>query len=333
MCFVGCDNENVLMMLQDPKDNRLRTKNLLNRRLSKDMRPTPETMAIWGIIPDKDYFQDPLGAVSAKKEQQKDNRKKLARKYSQRSKPDELVARGLAYEHFLDDEAHNVERQRQHRLQQAKEKVAEKLNPKRRPSVIDLATHNIYPEDSEVVQELKQIALRHHRMQSAVDDLAKQLPFEKNVADITASNMMKHLVFAFTDIVVANHAQNLQSLQMIRNNDAKCFYFILFCFLFFSLCVCMCVNYTNIRNRKTRNIRNNRLKPRMMFYYVRMQIVEIQDIFITTTKPANVGPSKLRMKMRVLQWEDNPLQRRRMILQKLKGSNVCDDYLFQWNVI
>ena len=187
------------------------------------MRPTPETMALWGIIPTEDYFMDPHGAVKAQRNRKSKAKDKLALKYSQRSKPDELVARGLAYEKFWQDEAQDVERQRQQRLNQAKLNVAEKLNPKRRPSVTDLVATNIYPEDAQVVQELKRIAQRHHRMQSAIDDLAKQLPFEDRVAEVTASNMMKHLVTSFFSAaaqIVTTH-QN----QMNSNNDAK-FYIV-----------------------------------------------------------------------------------------------------------
>ena len=111
-------------------------------------------MQLWGLIP-QNYFDDPQAAIQAKKDERKKAVQRLSLKYGQRSSPNELVARGLAYEQFWKNEAQDVERQRRQQREQAKLNVAEKLNPKRRPSVTDLVTAKIFPEDSEVVQEVK----------------------------------------------------------------------------------------------------------------------------------------------------------------------------------
>ena len=74
----------------------------------------------------------------------------------------------------------------------------------RRPSKPEKVKPNKFPDDREVVTELKRIAQRHHRFKSAVDELAGQLPFELRVAQNTAHNMMKHLVETEEDVILCD---------------------------------------------------------------------------------------------------------------------------------
>ena len=111
-------------------------------------------MQLWGLIP-ANYFDDPQAAIKKQKAERERAIQRLSFKYGQRATPNELVARGLAYDQFWKNEAQDVERQRRMMREQAKLNVAEKLNPKRRPSVTDLVAAKIFPDDSEVVQEVK----------------------------------------------------------------------------------------------------------------------------------------------------------------------------------
>ena len=81
-------------------------------------------------------------------------------------------------------------------------------------------------------------------MQSAVDELAGQLPFEQRVAQVTASNMMQHLVTSFfsaaAEIVTAHQetiqdVQSMQSNNEVKNNDpisTVCLCFVVLCCVF-----------------------------------------------------------------------------------------------------
>ena len=74
------------------------------------------------------------------------------------------------------------------------------LKHRRRPSVADLVAERILPEDEEVIAELKNIAMSHTRMSSAVSDLAQRLPFDEETNGHIATTMMNHLNDTYDEI-------------------------------------------------------------------------------------------------------------------------------------
>ena len=169
---------------------RKRITKTLESRLS--IRKTPREIENFGIVP-PDYFDDPVGAYEMRLIQRKLAEEDLKSKLGSKPTPQEIVNRGLAHDEFWEKSVDETTAKRRKSTEDKKQKLNEKLNTKRRPSVADLVAEKIMPEDSEVIAELKNIAQTHKRMQSAVKDLSKRLPFEEETNLQVAQTMMRHI--------------------------------------------------------------------------------------------------------------------------------------------
>ena len=91
-----------------------------------------------------------------------------------------------------------------------------KLSRKQRPDKSDLVNAKIiFPDDYEVLEELRRIALLHRRMSSAILELANRLPFEDETNLQVAQTMMRHINATEDDI-------NLRDSSSSDDEDAEC---------------------------------------------------------------------------------------------------------------
>ena len=165
-----------------------------------------------GIIP-KQHFQNIMGVtVPVHDDIKEDNLKdaiqsKLNQKLSWRPTMNDLENRGIVPSNYFDDPMSAIANRRKS-IELKKQQLNEKLSLKRRPSVADLVAEKIMPEDSEVINELKNIAKSHRRMRSAVQDLSTRLPFENETNLQVAQTMMRHINDTEDDINLSSDNDN-----------------------------------------------------------------------------------------------------------------------------
>eukprot|EP01084_Bolivina_argentea_P275932 470668_1 len=172
------------------RSDRKRVSKLLDTRFGN--RKSPQELEIRGLLP-KDYFDDPATAYEMRYVQRKLAKEDLKRKLKGRTPVGEIVQRGIAQNDFWKKTPEEIRQDRRRELKQHKKELKHRLHKDRRPSVHDLVAQQIMPEDTAVIQELKNIAHSHKRMESAVKDLATHLPFEEEINKSVAATMMRHV--------------------------------------------------------------------------------------------------------------------------------------------
>jgi HEPN domain-containing protein len=156
------------------------------------VRRSQNELQMRGVVP-PNYFENPQAAYQQRIEAREQASQSFARKFNSRESAQSVVDRGFAHPEFWNKSAEEDRQQRQESRKQIKQQIAAKLKPGRRMSIQDLAAKQIIPEDNDVLLELRKIALEHHRMVSAVDDLQKRLPFEEFTARQVAKTMMQYV--------------------------------------------------------------------------------------------------------------------------------------------
>eukprot|EP01083_Nonionella_stella_P198992 730102_1 len=172
------------------RSDRKRVSKLLDTRFGN--RKSPQELEIRGLLP-KDYFDDPATAYEMRYVQRKLAKEDLKRKLKGRTPVGEIVQRGIAQNDFWKKTPEEIRQDRRRELKQHKKELKHRLHKDRRPSVHDLVAQQIMPEDTAVIQELKNIAHSHKRMESAVKDLATHLPFDEEINKSVAATMMRHV--------------------------------------------------------------------------------------------------------------------------------------------
>ena len=195
---------------KDRQKSRKETRRTLKRRLHKERRPSVKDLEAQNIVPrdyfatDNDglvtYFEDPQRAKEQRKRTKKAKKRALKHRLDKMRSPSrtDLENKHIVPSSGYFDDPQTASDKRRKSLEDKKERI--RAHHKARPSIADLKAENIMPEDHEVIAELKNIAQKHQRMESAVKDLSNRLPFEAETNDQVAKTMMQHINDTEADI-------------------------------------------------------------------------------------------------------------------------------------
>ncbi|ETO07086.1 poly E-rich protein, partial [Reticulomyxa filosa] len=186
--------------------------------------------------------ENPEDAQQERQAQIAETEKQLNSFLSQRSKPEDVVYRGILTDtdyFFEDKEA--VEAAKKRSMQNKKNNIQEHLSLKRQVQKSNLSEtptqngvetpSNDNDNDGMFFEKLKQIASQHHRFSSAVGDLKTQLPGADERAQIVAEVMLEHVEGVYPEIKLCrdpncndprhNHSTNDTEQALQTENTAE----------------------------------------------------------------------------------------------------------------
>lgn len=184
-------------------------KDTLERRLS--LRPSQQQIEVWGFVPPQ-YFESP---------EQSFLRQALGREIAldllegflpNREDINELTNRGIMHFDFIDKDHQQAMSEEHQRKQSVIEELTEKLDPRRRPSVMDLGDAGLIPENwlLDLYGLADEVRRRHQRMDSAVNDLKSHLNVPPVLADVVARDLLDEIetVDPYLDQGTMNNAEH-----------------------------------------------------------------------------------------------------------------------------
>jgi len=166
--------------------------NKLERRLS--LRPSQQQIEVWGVVPPQ-YFESP---------EQSFLRQALGREIAldllegflpQRKDIYNLANRGIMHPDFITQDHEEAVQQKHKRKQSMMDELNSKLDPKRRPSIVQLSDKGLIPENwlLDLYGLADTVRKRHKKMDSAVLDLKSQLNVPPILADVVARDVLDEI--------------------------------------------------------------------------------------------------------------------------------------------
>eukprot|EP00485_Elphidium_margaritaceum_P005933 CAMPEP_0202695224 /NCGR_PEP_ID=MMETSP1385-20130828/8872_1 /ASSEMBLY_ACC=CAM_ASM_000861 /TAXON_ID=933848 /ORGANISM="Elphidium margaritaceum" /LENGTH=837 /DNA_ID=CAMNT_0049351211 /DNA_START=54 /DNA_END=2567 /DNA_ORIENTATION=+ len=196
----------------------------LNRRLS--LRPSQHQIEVWGIVPPQ-YFESP---------QQSINRQHLGRDIAfdllegflpHREDIYNLTNRGIMHPDFITQDHDEAVKQQHKRKKSVMEELNTKLDPTKRPSIVDLSDKGLIPDNwlLDLYGLADQVRKRHRKMDSAVIDLKSQLNVPPVLADVVARDVLDEIetVDPYLDRGGGGHEDDGFGHRKRRSHDADAF--------------------------------------------------------------------------------------------------------------
>ncbi|ETO10743.1 hypothetical protein RFI_26635, partial [Reticulomyxa filosa] len=187
-------------------------------------RMNPQELIDRGIVPYQGYWEDPVScccccffffffflnhflfvssleteeAYKQRQNQVEDTERHLQTFLAQRSKPKEMVYRGIVpdSDYFFKDKE-KVEAAKKQNLQHKKKGLRQHLEVKKRLHDVNATAANDNTNESSfmigtnLMEQLKSIAVRHHRFSSALEDLKDKLPFVEETSEVIAEDLLE----------------------------------------------------------------------------------------------------------------------------------------------
>ena len=182
----------------------------------------PSELVQRNIIPDEEYFDDHETSVGMKRVRKNLAKEDLKWKLKNKPEPEQIVQKGLANEHFWEQDNEDIQRNKQRQRIETEQYLQDNLkssnnNNNNDRDITDLDAKDMLPDDAEVLDELKSLAKRHKHMDSAVIDLQSQLPFDLDTSKTIAKTMLKHLTENDNDINLIE-IDNTENEQLYQQN-------------------------------------------------------------------------------------------------------------------
>eukprot|EP01084_Bolivina_argentea_P263700 446414_1 len=166
--------------------------NKLERRLS--LRPSKQQIEVWGFVPPQ-YFESP---------EQSFLRQALGREialdllegfFPKREDIYQLTNRGIMHPDFIGRDHNEALKQQHERKKSVMDELNSKLDPRKRPSIIELSDQGLIPENwlLDLYGLADQVRKRHRQMDSAVLDLKSQLNVPPILADVVARDVLDEI--------------------------------------------------------------------------------------------------------------------------------------------
>ena len=126
----------------------------------------------------------------------------------QREALQQLTSRGIMHPHFVSQDYHDAVQQQERERKEVVEALNGKLNPKRRPSIADVAEKGLIPETwmMELYGLADDVRKKHRRMESAVDDLKSRLNVPPILADVVATDVLAEMEAMDPQLIPAGSA-------------------------------------------------------------------------------------------------------------------------------
>ena len=165
----------------------------LTRRLSR--RASQDQIEIWGYVP-PDYFENPQKSIMAQTIGREMALDVLESFYPNRPDLSELTNKNLVHPDYIKKDVEEAKAAEKRRKMSLKQDLNDKLNPKKRMSVVQLAEQGYIPESwlLDLYGLADVVRRKHKRMESAIEDLENQLQVPAVLASAVATDILDEIV-------------------------------------------------------------------------------------------------------------------------------------------